>query len=102
MDINLMLDVIMKAINFIVNNVETIALIPLVIYYVRNQMWLQLFQLAVKESAKFAQIDKKQLSNEEKKDNVVEAVNTSFFAKFFNDKLKDELVESAYKLNVKE
>jgi hypothetical protein len=101
MDINLMLDVIMKAINFIVNNVETIALIPLVIYYIRNQMWLQLFQLAVKESAKFAQIDKKQLSNEEKKDNVVEAVNTSFFAKFFNDKLKDELVESAYKLNVK-
>ena len=102
MDINLVVDFLINFVNFIVNNISTIALIPLVIYYIRNQMWIELFNLAVKESSKFAQLDKSVLSNEEKKEGVVEAINTKFISNFFKQESKEDMAESAYRLKVKE
>jgi hypothetical protein len=58
MDINEVVRIAMLVLNFVVSNWETIALLPLVVYYIRNKMWDKLFALAVKEGMKFKDVDK--------------------------------------------
>lgn len=96
------LDVIMNVMNFLGNNWETITLIPLAIYYIKNKMWNELLMLAVKESMKFKNVDKKVLPNELKKENVVKGVQTNWLGKMFSTEKVEEAVEIGYKTQVKE
>lgn len=96
------LDIGMLVLNFVMNNWEYVTMIPLVIYYIKNKMWNELLNLAVKESMKFKNVDKKLLSNEDKKANVVSGVKTKIISNLFSENKIDEAVEIAYKTQVKE
>jgi hypothetical protein len=102
MDINEVVRIAMLVLNFVVSNWETIALLPLVVYYIRNKMWDKLFALAVKEGMKFKDVDKTVIKGEEIKENVVAVMKQTVSGKFYNKEELEEISKIAYKLKVKE
>jgi hypothetical protein len=92
----------LNVLNFVKDNWEYFTMIPLVIYYIKNKMWNELLLLAVKESMKFKNVDKKVIPNEVKKENVVKGVQTNWLGKLFSTDKVEEAVEIGYKTQVKE